>query len=73
MDGLKKQHNKLKERAQQREADLGSLRDKLTAFNDDVEKATANLDTLLETLAQERPIGGEVKAIQQHQDDFKVR
>lgn len=72
IDGLKKLHHRLAERAHQRESDLADVLDKVTGFQKGVDQTKADIDNLLDALSEDRPVGGEVKVIQQQQDEFKV-
>ena len=70
---MKKQHAKLTDHANQRHGNLQQTLDKLDDLYKSVAKANGDIDGLVDILADQKPIGGEIKAIQQQQDEFKVR
>lgn len=72
VDGLNKQHSKMRERARQRKADLESTLDKLKNYHNGSLKVDEEIERLIEVMDDQKPVANDVAQIQQQQEEFKV-
>ena len=49
------------------------MNQKLSEFMESLDNCTHQLDEVGEEMGDQRPVGGDVQAIQQQQEDFKVK
>ena len=72
IDALAKQHERLAGRANQRKADIQSSKKKVEKLNSDLKKARDRIETAMKEIDNFKPVGGQIKAIQQEQAVLKV-
>ncbi|XP_041359572.1 microtubule-actin cross-linking factor 1, isoforms 1/2/3/5-like isoform X3 [Gigantopelta aegis] len=71
IDGLAKQHERLAGRANQRKADIQGSKKKVEKLNSDLKKTRDRIETAAKEIDSFKPVGGQVKAIQQEQAVLK--
>ena len=71
VDGLKKQHGKMKERARQRKSDLESTMDRLKNYHNGSLKVDEEIERLIEVTDDQKPVASDVGQIQQQQEEFR--
>ena len=69
---LKRQLAKLTEKAQGRSDDLRATLDKVTEAQDAIARTRDQIARCVQLCDEQRPVGGDVQAVQQQQEDFKV-
>ena len=69
---LQKQYNRVIDKAEQRRDAVNTVAGKLEALDADLRQADANMDELIDELARQKPVAGEVHAIKEEQEEFKV-
>ena len=61
----------MSDKANRRLDDLHSTLDHLQKFEDSAFTVRENLERCIDTLSEDRPVGGDVESIKQQQDEFK--
>ena len=72
INGLRKQKNKLAERANQRQAELKTMQQKLQKFHDALQQVNDSIAEATEELDQQSTAAGDVDAIKQQIRELKV-
>ena len=72
VENLHTQQDKLEEQAQQRCDDLASTLEQVQAFKDTLKSVEETLDELIQYVDDSPPVTGDVDAIKDQQEQFKV-
>ena len=72
VETLGKQHARLTEHGHQREKELQQTLEKLEGLDDQMRDANNGMERLLDNIAGQNPIGGDVALVKELQDEFKV-
>ena len=72
VEALQKQQARLEEQVKHKENDLASALEKVQAFKDTLVSVEQTMDELVEFVNDQPPVLGDVEAIRDQQEQFKV-